>query len=584
MPDPLLAAFPQHPWLSSASGVASNWDAVAHVCVNAEDILEPEDFEGDHRWFLADVPIQWEAPSPSKLETRDEWEERLTSLRSMPTDEIPPIIIFMDEAGALKIVDGYHRLALGLERGQTEMRALIRTVPWPEWNHDAADAPWIVARATPTMEETPENTITMIPSPALPSYFSFKEADELDPARLSNGSYQQEALDFFASVVDMYRPTDFADTYHDILIMHEQQGTVSVHDFLSMTVALAASKDIAPLAPHMANDNLPLGLVSSKMKKLQSLIEIDISHQYASAGDLSLKLFAMMYNLNTTSLAEKIAVDDHQQAFSRLSKQDSAIALRALARLPYNPLSVIRSNLVAEAPISQEELSIRFKHQVTALYSAEHTKLINPSQGYKLHPNSQAEYTTYDVIDHGVRLLPGYLELLGDPKSDALQNFGFLSRMQPAISAEQQTLLTNLLNDFETAGVSRSDILVLGILNPNDVLKLDIEVPEEINKWDKVKSVIESYKSMSFEEKQNLYLQALINAAATFTEDPSEHQAQAKLRQVQHLMRKEPMALLESLCTTDQHWTALYRMTANKRYLEKLDGHLEQVLSADLGL
>ena len=78
----LISVLPQHQWLGSAVPVANCWEAVSAVTENAEDILEPEDFEGDPVWFSASVPIQWESPTPSIFETSGEWDERLVSLRS----------------------------------------------------------------------------------------------------------------------------------------------------------------------------------------------------------------------------------------------------------------------------------------------------------------------------------------------------------------------------------------------------------------------------------------------------------------------------------------------------------------------
>ncbi|MFF6509590.1 hypothetical protein ACLHXT_34060, partial [Pseudomonas aeruginosa] len=121
-----LSALPQHRWLSSALPVENCWEGVSAVTENAEDILEPEDFEGSPMWFSASVPIQWETPSPSKFEALDEWNDRLNSLRSMPQCDVLPIILFMDAAGNLKIIDGYHRIALAIERGQSDISALVR--------------------------------------------------------------------------------------------------------------------------------------------------------------------------------------------------------------------------------------------------------------------------------------------------------------------------------------------------------------------------------------------------------------------------------------------------------------------------
>lgn len=122
----LLSVFPQHQWLSSALPIENCWEAVSAVAENAEDILEDEDFDGEPMWFSAFVPIQWEKPSPSILEALDEWNERLSSLRSMRPEDVPPIILFMDTAGQLKIIDGYHRIALAFEREHGGISALVR--------------------------------------------------------------------------------------------------------------------------------------------------------------------------------------------------------------------------------------------------------------------------------------------------------------------------------------------------------------------------------------------------------------------------------------------------------------------------
>lgn len=122
----VLSVLPQHQWLLTARAIENTWAAVEAVCENVEDILEPEDFDGEPLWFSASVPIQWEMPSPGKFETPEEWNDRLGSLRSMQPEAVLPIILFMDAAGELKIVDGYHRIALSIERGCYSISALIR--------------------------------------------------------------------------------------------------------------------------------------------------------------------------------------------------------------------------------------------------------------------------------------------------------------------------------------------------------------------------------------------------------------------------------------------------------------------------
>lgn len=130
----VLPALSQHQWLRDATVIENSWAAVEGVCENVEDILEPEDFEGDPVWFSARVPIQWSKPSLSTLETQEEWEERMNSLRSMAPEDVQPIIIFMDTIGMLYVVDGFHRIALSIERGSESIPALVRFGNKPQYH------------------------------------------------------------------------------------------------------------------------------------------------------------------------------------------------------------------------------------------------------------------------------------------------------------------------------------------------------------------------------------------------------------------------------------------------------------------
>jgi hypothetical protein len=88
--------------------------------------------------------------------------------------------------------------------------------------------------------------------PPYPATRTSKKIDKFDHARLLDGSYQQEALDFFARVVLTYGHTNHRAIFSDIIESHMGDQTVSERDrsfspFLCMTIALAAPRDIKPV-------------------------------------------------------------------------------------------------------------------------------------------------------------------------------------------------------------------------------------------------------------------------------------------------------------------------------------------------
>ena len=428
---------------------------------------------------------------------------------------------------------------------------------------------------------------------ALPSYALLKSTDALKTDKLLDGSYYREAMEFFNLVVEASGASLLRQRYTQLLDFHARDGHV-VGDslagdrFLSLTVGLIAIQDITSLAPYLTDDQLPLGSISSVIGNLQDRVDIDFVRHYVNRGQLPGKLFCMMYNINQISLCEKIVVDDNADAYNHLTKDDPEGAVRALARVPYNPLSNIRSSIQSDVLLSAYELSLRHKHQVSALYTSEHTKLINPAFGFKLLKGKATEYTPLETIDHGLRSLPGYYDMLASPeyKNTALTQFGFLSRIQPELSAEQTVLLIKLMEDFEKSGIPRSDILILGTLSAADraALKFEIDPANTSNQTDIEFAKKAAYLAMDADQKQALYLDVLLTHAAEYTDKPSNYQAKAKLRQIHHLMSKEPLSTLENLCTNGSQWHALYQLTGNKSYLEKVESLIEHTFSMDMGL
>ncbi|MDT8925070.1 hypothetical protein RBE51_19970 [Pseudomonas taiwanensis] len=429
----------------------------------------------------------------------------------------------------------------------------------------------------------------------LPSYALIKEVSGLDPDRLRDGSYQREAMDFFAQVVQEHGATNLSDIYNAIFEAHFGKDSLSTSDrfcspFLCMTVALVAIEDISQLKQCTLNDNLPLGQVSRLVGLLAHSVEIDYVRQFENCGELSLDLFLMLYCVGNSHFAEKVVLDDNSIAYAKLKEHDPRTALSALARVPYDPLSNIRSSLPEGVLIGDAEMVRRYKNQVSALYSKEHVPLLDPRFPCTLLPGNRRECTAIASVNHQVSVLPGYFEMLAKEDNGMLQDFGFLSRMEAAITADQHALMVNLMLDFEKAGISRPDILNIATLNYEDLadrydassIRLADGAPPNLQQIKQ--AAILDYRAMTAEQRYALYLEQLMRKAVQYGEDPTVWQAQAKLRQINHLIRQEPRETLEPLCTQDVHWNALYRATGDKRYLQKLESQLDRALAEDLGL
>lgn len=115
-----------HPWLFSATPVQNRLEDLSAVNEDVLCILDDDDLEGNPLWFRVDVPIEWGKPTRSRLESEEEWLERLASLRAMPREDILPIIVFVDVTGSMRVIDGHHRIYLAMERNQATIQALVR--------------------------------------------------------------------------------------------------------------------------------------------------------------------------------------------------------------------------------------------------------------------------------------------------------------------------------------------------------------------------------------------------------------------------------------------------------------------------
>ncbi|AXH59556.1 hypothetical protein [Pseudomonas amygdali] len=415
----------------------------------------------------------------------------------------------------------------------------------------------------------------------LPSYARPGEQVVFDKATLRTGRLQEEATRFFLWVARQVEPEDLKAKFRSLIEEYpgakEAQGQFALQDnLLVMTVALALLKDIGPLAPYIINDNVPLGSVSSLIKDLSAGLELDIVDQLTRKGDLSLQMFCMTYSVKAENLAIKLVLDDNPQAYEVFKLENPQACYKAMARVPYNPLSAIRGHIgLPVGEMAFDEMETRIRMQFTAFY--QHQPMINPNKPSVLQPIDNFEYETIDTLDHQLRPLPGYLRTLGTYQDELLLRFGGHTRQVMSIDGNQLKLLANLLEDMERAGISRIDILMKGVINFEPVM--------EGLHWKRPAAELKAqYQAMTPEEKQAMYLPMLLEGAAHYGDNQDEWNASPKLLQINHFIRKEPIDALEALCTTPSHWHALYRATGDRKYVPKLAERAEKMLSEDLGL
>lgn len=416
----------------------------------------------------------------------------------------------------------------------------------------------------------------------LPSYAQPHGKVMLNQSTLAGGSIQEEAIRFFTRVAQQGAPEEIKKAFQAIIDDHPDFRRVrpfyDIQDnFLIATVALALLKDIGPLAPYITNDNVLLGSVSNLLKDFAEGIEIDLVGQLTRKGELELQMFCMVYSVSIEDIARKTVLEDNPLAFDAIHEADPALASKVLASVPYDPLSAIRFHFSGEAgAVKKQEMNARISDQYTRLYS-DRRQMMNPAKPSTLQPGGKLGFEALDIVDHQLRLLPGYRSTLHTYQDEFLEAFSFDARQATSFNANQLKLIATLIDDMETAGITRVDILMKGILNfectRDDLL---VKVPRDTLK--------DRYLVMSQDERKALYLPMLVERAAYFGDRPETWQAQPTLIHLNHFIRKEPIEQLEALCTTSSHWNALYRATGDRKYVAKLGDRSERVLSEDLGL
>ena len=116
---PAAGHLPQ--WWADARPVGDGRDAMEKASGDAPYILDRVEDAGK-RWRIADVPIDLVldsgiAPEPHRLQ------ERLGAIRAVESPERP--IFELGQDGMVRILDGWHRLQVAKERGQTTVSALV---------------------------------------------------------------------------------------------------------------------------------------------------------------------------------------------------------------------------------------------------------------------------------------------------------------------------------------------------------------------------------------------------------------------------------------------------------------------------
>ncbi|MHC5194832.1 hypothetical protein ACYSUW_13855 [Pseudomonas frederiksbergensis] len=112
-------------WELVGAPVANDLLALEAASGDAPYVLEDEDLAGAPTWIVAAVPIA-NIPVPDCRETPEERENRLSVIRTVPASDLWRPSLFVDTAGTVELIDGGHRIAVALERGQFVIEALVR--------------------------------------------------------------------------------------------------------------------------------------------------------------------------------------------------------------------------------------------------------------------------------------------------------------------------------------------------------------------------------------------------------------------------------------------------------------------------
>ncbi|AXH59557.1 hypothetical protein [Pseudomonas amygdali] len=414
--------------------------------------------------------------------------------------------------------------------------------------------------------------------PGLPSYVRVGSDVSLDFKNLAyihlvEGEIQQEARDFLLWVMEHHGVDDLSATFERLRAADPRLGESAPKlqgegDFFAGTLALAALKDIAPFA-HII-EQADTDKVRRYLMAWGPAVDVDVVQLLKGKGDLPLKAFCELYDMDSEQLAIKVVADDCVAGYDVIAKESPKDIESALSHFPYNPLTAIRSHIGHQPGIiSRIELRHRFKNQVVMINGDDGA--IDPSKPVVLRPGVPFNWESIGALDQKLRVFPGYLPMLREDAIELAADLSFYASLAKVHTAEQLQVIAKLMEDFMVAGVPSVDLLMAGIMNFAGY-------------------GTKKYLELAPEYRESLYPKLLLDSLSSIADSlqiTGDQLAQChrnKLFQLQKLIDKDTTRTLEALCTQPAQWHGLYLATGDRKYLKHLSGRIESVFSSDLGL
>lgn len=391
----------------------------------------------------------------------------------------------------------------------------------------------------------------------LPSY-AHTPTEQLEPLALAD-----EAVDFFKKIVSAHGIAGAKEFFSNL---KDSYPDVAWSRLLSQTLALALVKDIETVSAFLALGIVQANEISFEVRAFSKAHKVDLVRQLERKGPVSLDYFCRVYSVSSQDLALKVVLDDSAAGAAAFTGSDHGTLLLALSRIPYAPTSEIRAHLGQKpGEICDVEFEYRFDNQLLSLTRGGEFSLADPGEPSCLEPGHRICCSSTGGVDHHLEEVGGYFDFLARHHENLVNAFGAqcLNCVSPTI--EQVSLIHKTMDHFERAGVSRVDILMMGVYNYGTLSA-------------------SSYESTPDEFKQTLYKDMLIEDGAEYTEDTVVWFGQQRLLQITHFSRKEPIESMEALCTHPAHWHFLYRVTGDRKYLPLTKGRIDKVIAQDLGL
>lgn len=330
--------------------------------------------------------------------------------------------------------------------------------------------------------------------------------------------------------------------------------------------ALAAIKDISVIAETLAvqsgNPSPLSNMINKLIKDYADYHPVDFLDQLVKKGPLSMDQFLTLYGISIDDLALDAVLKDNPAAFRILLDEALEPSLKALSSLPFDPLTAIRADLYDESEVmSAEELHLRIFRQFRSLYSNPPHGIVDPSYQVNLGVNQLKEAPPYlPQGDHGLRHLPGYYEALRRRAAILLPSMATSAIASWPLDGDRLDVLAKLFDDFGRAGISRSEVFNLSILEP--YLEND---------------------QAGYQPPQ--YMKAsMMDFLAQLEVGSLKAVGHASIQQIHLLLAQEPLSQLEALCKKPEHWYVLYQLKPCQNYVSRMKHYADIQLNEDLGL